>query len=747
MRLQDDRLENRFGGGYLRGAQMLTLTLMACIAPTVMAAPRDLTPYDVARLRTVSAAVISPDGSKIAYTLSVPRQPWLDNDDPADKDGGTWSELHIVDVDGHTRPFITGQVSVAGVKWKPDGTGVSFLSKRGTDKNRSLYVIPIDGGEARCVLKHDTDIATYDWSPDGKQVSFIAQEKVDKKVKKKKDLGFTQEIYEEDERDSKVWIATIDDKDKKPRMLETEGTASVVAWSPAGGELAVAVAPTPLIDDEYMKRKVHLIDPESGKVSARLANPGKLGPISWSPDGKHLAILSANDINDPSDGCLLVSSAEGGSLKNVLPDFPGHVSTIAWQSASHVMYVAGVGLWTQFGKVAADAADSKVLVAPENKFVLDGLTVSKDGQAAAMIGQSAEHPGEVFFMKHGDATPRRLTHSNPWLKDIRMPKQEVVEYKARDGLMIEGILIRPLDEKPGQRYPLVLVVHGGPEAHYSAGWLTRYANPGYVWAAKGYAVFYPNYRSSTGRGVAFSKAGQGDCGGKEFDDLIDGVDYLIEKGLVDKAKVGVTGGSYGGFATAWCSTYYSDRFAAGVMFVGISDLISKAGTTDIANEMKLVHELKWPWDNWQEFEERSPIRHVQKCKTPLLIMHGKDDPRVHPSQSMQLYRFLKILNQAPVRYVRYPGEGHGNRKAAAQLDFQLRLIQWMDHYLKGTGGAAPDYELKYSEKEDEEKEDGKKKEEEKKEDANGEAVGHNFKKTGVPSGVDSAWHVLQPARR
>ncbi len=365
MRLKTDDLKNKFA---LRGVCRLWAAVVICAAPAAMAEQRDMTPYDVARLRGVGSAVISPDGSKIAYTLSIPRQPWLDNDDPADKDGGTWSELHIVDVDGHTRPFITGPVNVSAIKWKPDGTGVSFLSKRGADKNRSLYVIPIDGGEARCVLKHDTDIASYDWSPDGKQVSFIAQEKVDKKIKKKKDLGFTQEVYEEDERDSKVWIATLDDEDKKPRKLETEGTASVVAWSPAGGELAVAVAPTPLIDDEYMKRKVHLIDPETGKVSARLANPGKLGPISWSPDGKHLAILSANDINDPSDGCLLISSAEGGALKNVLPDFPGHVSAIGWQSATHVMYVAGVGVWTQFGKVAADAADSKVLVPTTSSF-------------------------------------------------------------------------------------------------------------------------------------------------------------------------------------------------------------------------------------------------------------------------------------------------------------------------------------------------------------------------------------------
>jgi len=676
---------------------LLACAAVAAVAPlAASAAPRDMTPYDVARLRNVGSAVISPDGSKVAYTLSSPRQPWLDNDDPADKDGGSWTHLHVVDMEGRSKPYVTGENSVGGVQWMPDGKGISFLAKRNGDKSRSLYVIPIDGGEARRVFKHTVDIASYDWNPDGTQIAFIATDKLDKKIKKKRDLGFSQEIYEEDIRDAAVWIGK-PDSDDKPRRLDIKGSATAVVWSPDGAHLAVSVSPTSLIDDEYMRQKVHIVNPESGDVTAKLDNVGKLGPVAWSTDGKQLAMLSACDLNDPSDGCLMVASVDGGALKNVIPDYPGHASALAWQSPTHVMYLAGAGVWTRFGKVSADGSENKDLIA-QDKYVLDGLTLSKDGQVAAMVGQSAEHPGEVFVMKHGETAPRRLTDSNPWLKDIRMPKQEVVEYKARDGMMIQGILIRPLNEEPGTRYPLVLVVHGGPEAHYSSGWLTRYANPAHVMAAQGYALFFPNYRGSTGRGVKFSKEDQADCGGKEFDDLVDGVDYLIEKGLVEKAKVGVTGGSYGGFATAWCSTYYSDRFAAGVMFVGISDLISKAGTTDIPNEMYLVHELKWPWEAWEEFAARSPIRHVEKCKTPLLIMGGADDSRVHPSQSMQLYRFLKILNQAPVRLVRYPGEGHGNRRAAAQLDYQLRLIQWMDHYLKGPGGAAPDYDLKYGEK-------------------------------------------------
>jgi dipeptidyl aminopeptidase/acylaminoacyl peptidase len=228
------------------------------------------------------------------------------------------------------------------------------------------------------------------------------------------------------------------------------------------------------------------------------------------------------------------------------------------------------------------------------------------------------------------------------------------------------------------------------------GWVTSYANPGQVAAARGLGVFYPNYRGSTGRGVAFAKAHQSDYGGKEFDDVIDGIDYLVEKlGLVRKDRVGVTGGSYGGFATAWCSTRHSERFAAGVMFVGISDHVSKSGTTDIPEEMYLVHARKRLWEDWQFFLERSPIYYVQKARTPLLILHGRDDTRVPTSQSMELFRHLKTLGNVPVRLVLYPGEGHGNRKAAARLDYNLRMLQWFEHYLSGPGGDPPGNDIDY----------------------------------------------------
>ncbi|PTB82436.1 S9 family peptidase, partial [Pseudidiomarina aestuarii] len=181
------------------------------------------------------------------------------------------------------------------------------------------------------------------------------------------------------------------------------------------------------------------------------------------------------------------------------------------------------------------------------------------------------------------------------------------------------------------------------------GWLDRYASPVKHAAQQGYALFFPNYRGSTGRGVEFSKLGQNDYAGKEFDDLVDGKDHLVEMGLVDSTKVGITGGSYGGFASAWGATALTEHFAASVMFVGISDNISKFGTTDIAKEMHAVHARSYPWEKWQWYLERSPIYHAEKARTPILILHGKEDTRVHPSQSMELYRYLKTHGNVPVR--------------------------------------------------------------------------------------------------
>ncbi len=674
-------------------ASTVFLSLSLATTRLLHANPADaltLTPHRVAEIQNVSAVAISPDGALVAYTLSVPRKLMVDDD------GANFTELWIVGrTSGEPRAFVSGKGEVSNIQWLPSGTGIAFTAKRGDDKANSLYIVPVDGGEARRALASTTGIQAYSFASDSRRVAFVSTDADSDARKKAQDKGFKAEIYEEDVKRAKLFVAEIDAVDSKPRELALEGSLHQVQWSPVDDRLLVSLAPTPLVDDEYMEQSVAIVDVASGKIAARFEHKGKLGAIDWSPDGKHIALLGGADMNDPNDARLFVGGASGGALRELAAGEALDFDAFAWQGPNDLMAIVSQGTETSFAKLAVDGGTMKTIVAPGTA-VLTAFSLSSNGQHAAFIASTPTHPAEVFTMSHGDTAPTRRTHSNPWLDGYRFAKQETITWKARDGQELQGVLIHPLERAGDARVPLIVYVHGGPEAHEQNGWQTAYAKPGQVAAARGFAVFHPNYRGSTGRGLAFSKLSQGDPAGKEFDDLIDGIDHLVQTGLVDTKKVGVTGGSYGGYATAWCSTRYTDRFAAGVMFVGISDKISKLGTTDIPNEEFHVHARHRVWDDWNFFLDRSPIKYAGDAKTPLLILHGKDDPRVNPGQSRELYRHLKLRGKAPVRLVLYPGEGHGNRKCANKLDYSLRMMQWMEQYLTGAGGAAPAWELDYA---------------------------------------------------
>ncbi len=664
-------------------AAFVVLTLFAG-GHRAAAGDKLFTPRDVARIKQVASAVVSPSGEHVAYTLAVPRMPLKD------VDGRSHVELHVVSAAGDSRPFITGAVSIGSIQWTSDGSAIAYLAKRGDDKFTSVYTLPIGGGESQRLIQHGASISAVSFSADGQRVAFLAKESIGTESQEYRDKGFNQEIYEEDWQPTKVWIAD-QCGTGNPRALDLPGSAFYVEWNPDGRQLVVVLAPTPLVDDSYMFKRVHVVDADTGSIVERIKNPGKLGQVGWSSDGKHLAMISGVDINDPREGHLMVATVPGdGQLRDLMPDYQAHVDSFAWRDNHTLMWLASQRQTSVIGSVTLDGATE---IGDDQETVFGSLHLSRDGRVASVVGHHPQHPREVFLLA-GDES-RKLTNSNLWLEEMRFAQQEVIRWQARDGPELEGILIRPLNDVSGRRYPLIMAVHGGPESHVANGWVTSYSYPGQVAAARGFAIFYPNYRGSTGRGVEFSKLGQADAAGKEFDDLVDGIDHLVEIGLVDKEKVGITGGSYGGYASAWGATFYSDRYAASVMFVGISDNVSKVGTTDIPDEMFHVHHRKRLWDDWEYFLERSPIRHVKKNRTPTLILHGKNDPRVHPSQSLELFRHLKTLRQAPVRLVLYEGEGHGNRKAAARLDYNLRMLRWMEHYLQGPGDDTPDRKLDY----------------------------------------------------
>ncbi|CAM3873968.1 S9 family peptidase [Pseudoalteromonas maricaloris] len=651
-----------------------------------------ITIEDIPKIQSVSSTSVSPDGELVAFTRSVPRELYVD------QNGSNYSELYVIDDEGVERPFITGKVSISSISWSADGQFIYFLTKKKEDKQRALYRIAVNGGEAQKVLSlKGTGISAYSLSPDGKQVAILAMPAADKSEKELKKLGFMAEVYELGLKNKQLHIIDLaaSEKPLTPAALNIEGYVSEINWADDASKLLVKTQPTALIDDKYMKSQWHVLDAKTQQITTSFKTEGKLGTAEFSHDGNYIAILGAEDKHDPATGRLYLADAQSGKVEEWIPNFMGHIGDFEWSNRKNQLtFVANVGAESFVGQIKVGSNKYKKLI-KEGKFIASNLSISDSDKTIALRANTAKHPNEVFVIRSSKAT--RLSNSNPWLDNKRFAKQEAINFKARDGVEIGGVLIYPLDYQEGTRYPLIMSVHGGPESHDKNGWLTSYSDPGQMGAARGYAVFYPNYRGSTGKGVDYSKLGQGDYAGKEFDDLVDMKEYLVNTGLVDTKRVGITGGSYGGYASAWGATKLTEHFAASVMFVGVTNQLSKFGTTDISNEMYLVHARSYPWDKWQWYLERSPIYWAGQSKTPLLIMHGKDDPRVHPAQSMELYRYMKVQGK-DVRLVYYPGEGHGNRKAAAQYDYSLRLMRWMDNYLIEGKKDMPDYEIDHAAK-------------------------------------------------
>ncbi|AKM06250.1 alpha/beta hydrolase family protein [Pelagerythrobacter marensis] len=655
-------------------------TLLASVSLAATAAARPMTAEDVAKLETVGELAVSPDGSRIAYTTS--RRP----DVTAGEDnGGSEDQLKLAYGPDSARDFLPADIDVSAVRFSPDGRMVSFLHKA-EDEKRAVWGIPVDGGGHRKLAEiEDAHLRDYAWSPDGATLYLLAAAAPDKALDKRKKAGFDAVVYEEEADLNRLFAARVGHEvDSAPRAIDIPGHVSGIQVASDGTTAIVESAPSPLVDDSYTSKRVHILDLARGRVLRAVETPGKLGDVEISPDGSRLSLIAAVDANDPAATTLHMADVATGTYRALNAGAPEATSDAEFLPDGRLAAIVDVGAQSV---LRIYSAEGDVLEEHDpGALILSDLEVG--GGTIAVEAHSPEHPPELYVVSDGQFT--RWTRHNPWLAEIDMGAQRTFTYTARDGQEIEGVLIEPVGSIPRGGAPVIFDVHGGPEAHESNGWQTYYSSPGQVAAGRGYAVFMPNYRGSTGYGTAFSKQHQGDYAGKEFDDLVDGKRALVEAGIADPDRVGLTGGSYGGFATAWGSTYYSQEFAAGVMFVGISNNVSKFGTTDIPNEMYLVHERKWPWEEWDHLMERSPIYHVDKAETPLLIMHGDSDTRVSPTQSYELYRHMKTRKpETPVRLVLYPGEGHGNQKAAARYDYSVRMMEWFDTYLKPGNRNAP----------------------------------------------------------
>jgi dipeptidyl aminopeptidase/acylaminoacyl peptidase len=684
-----------------------------------------LTPRALLEVKRLSEPQMHPDGERIAFVVTEPDfdeslnvshiwlTEWPIDDDPEEEDAQE-NRSRATDETPPPAPAspedLTRQLTFSRdgedyPKWSPDGRYLAFLSARPDptkteedeeeEPTAQIWALPENGGEAYCVTEAKEGILDYAWSADSASVVYLAPEPRPRPLesvrKDDRDRRKVDPIVEHEERlRRQFWQIEVDNG--KPKLLHTaDYGVSEFALSPDGTRLVYVTNHTGDPNDYHVGDLVLVTLPDG--VSRNLpARPGDKTHLRWSPDSRGLAFLAWLDpALSYSRQCLYgidLSSPEAPADYRLMTDpaFDYDITSFAWSTEDDALYaLAAVGTGSELIRVEETGTER---LSADNATVMEDLNVDPDGDALIFVAETARLFPEIFgYDMEGNL--RQLTRLNADITEKSLlPRQEVVAWNSPDGTRIEGVLTFPNDYTEGARVPLIVDIHGGPKGRAQHR-LRSYSFPP-VWAAEGYAVLRPNFRGSEGYGNAFAIANRRDLGGGDFADIMAGVDWCLAQGIADPERLGVMGGSYGGYMTNW-AIGHTDRFRAAISMFGIFHL-----TTDYSNS-----ELS-RWDNdylgayyWEDpeiFRRLSPGSYVTQIKTPTLILHGDEDTNTVLSNSRELYQALRHRG-VTTQFVHYPRESHGLNEPNHRLDEIRRCLAWMDRFLKQDGKIQDRYRL------------------------------------------------------
>lgn len=640
-----------------------------------------VTAEDIVTMQTVAQVAISPDGSRVAYMLGT-----------ASKAGEhPESRIWLAQVDGAAgapAPFTGGPGADSAPRWSPDGRSLAFLSDRERRGTAQLYVIALQGGEARRLTDWRGGVADPQWSPDGTMLSYLAIAAPSEEATRRKEDRDDAIVASEVQGLRRLWVIGADGEGARPISAD-DRHVDLHAWSPDGARIAATTAATPEWNEHFGATRlgVYPIGEEGG---ARDLGPAPLtGNIVWARDGRRLFTRSGSVDLFPQTAIGVWPLDGDGPVtpRRLLEDLP---ATIFWlgraRDEDDLLALTWQETHTPLYRVSLDDGRAEALPIPigERGRVVDtvvgaipSISVSSDGGRLALLYGDGGRADDVWVWDRA-AGLRQLTDANPWLRERRLGAQREVRWRSADGEWIGGLLITPPEYEPGRRYPLVVNVHGGPTWLWTDHLHLNWHDWGQWLAAAGLLVLLPNPRGSAGRGNRFAYANVRDIGGGDYRDLIAGVDYLIAEGLADPDRLGIGGWSYGGTLTPWTLTQ-TDRFRCAVMGAGLSNWVSFAGTSDIRIFADRLFDAETHRDA-SALWARSALSRAAHVTTPTLVVHGEKDVRVPVTQGREFYSALRHMG-VPTDFVVYPREGHSFTERHHQRDLLERVRAWFVRYL------------------------------------------------------------------
>jgi len=614
-------------------------------------------------------AVIAPDGSAVAYVLS--RTNWEDN--------ANESDLYLADVaSGRNLKLTAGRKSASSPAWSPDSKRIAFLSNR--DGKQQIYLMPVGGGEAMQLTDHETGINSFEWVQPG-VIHFLASdgESNATKERKKKYGEFT--VVEEEYTLSHVWAIQVTDVHKQKAERVTEGAFHVISLSvaPDGRNLAIVTKKNP--DLSTMGAKIEIVDVAS-KVRRPLAETrNQFGRVLWSPDSKQLAYTTTGEVEYSyyANAYIEARSIEGGNPRRVSGSVDEQPILVDWTTRG-IFFTARNK--TSMVPYVADPSGAGVReLSIEGGWMLSQVTLSKDLRQAAFIGARPNESFEVQVTPVNAWSPRSLTNLKAQWSTFKPARREVVSWKSKDGATIEGILMKPANFEAKRKYPLLVIIHGGPTGIDLPFVTPDSYYPAEQFVAKGGLVLRPNYRGSAGYGAKFRALNVSNLGVGDAWDVLSGIDHLVNQGFVDGARVGSMGWSQGGYISAFLATAHSDRFKALGVGAGISNWVTYYVNTDI-HPFTRQYLKATPWDDPEVYRKTSPMTYIKQAKSPVLIQHGDNDKRVPPPNAFELYQGLKDVG-VPTRLVLYKGFGHGINKPKEAMHVMDENLRWFSQHVFG----------------------------------------------------------------
>jgi dipeptidyl aminopeptidase/acylaminoacyl peptidase len=636
-------------------------------------------PDDICRIAWVADPRVSPDGRRVAFVvtrLSQERDEYL-------------STIWVVPTaGGEPRQLTAGPKRDRSPRWSPDGTQLAFVSERGDDSKAQLYALPIDGGEPRRLTSLPNGVRQPAWSPDGCRLAFVSNVGDEPKDPSSPDSKPSRVITAikyrfngEGFTDRRAHVFVVDLEGGAPRQI-TDGdwADQEPAWSPDGRSIAFVSA-------RHAERDVDnaadvWIVPAVGGEARRLTDASlQVQRPAFSPDGATIAFLGARKGVGYNTELRIVpiSGGESRSLTSGLDrslNALGEVGPVWSRDGRSLLVGADEHGNVPVYRVPVDGSASAKVVDGDRQ--VTGMTVAGDG-TLVFAATDPLSPGELFVLAGG--SERQLTDLNGgWRAEVELAQPERCQFE-RDGQQIDAWVMRPPGAERGQRYPVLLNIHGGPHSQYGNGFFDEFQ----IYAAAGYAVVFTNPRGSQGYGEAFTRAVVGDWGGVDYADVMAGLDAALERhDFLDRERLGVMGGSYGGYMTSW-TVSHTDRFKAACSERALNDWTTFVGTSDIGGWFaREQHEGKLPWTDRSWYLERSPLTHVAKIHTPLLILHAEDDLRCPVDQGEQLFVALKLLGRETT-FVRFPGENHEmsrSGKPRHRLERFAHILTWFGRYLR-----------------------------------------------------------------